>query len=415
MCSLRVLVVSALALLVATWISPVVQSHAGSGTIEGRIVNTNGVPIAGAKVTVWSPSGGAKHSAISDANGIYRFAVLTPGTYRMTVVFAGFATEGRDVVVEADRTVRADVRLRPIATPAPRSAPVAVAPESGVAGWVESGIAGGVAGGIVGGLPAAPPPASAPVRVGGNLGGSYPFPYPPPWRHPRAPYNTTSFDQIDENPFLKAADTPLSTFSIDVDTASYSFVRRLLSTGTLPPNDAVRIEELINYFHYDYPSPTGDAPVSVTAEVGPCPWNATHRLAHIGLQAKRLERRETPPRNLVFLLDVSGSMEPPDKLPLVKAAMQMLATRLTARDRSASSSTPAPQAWCCGRRPAIERGRILDAIDRLRAGGSTNGGAGHRDWPTTWRASTSTAKADQPRHPRHRRRLQRRHHRAAAT
>jgi Ca-activated chloride channel family protein len=204
----------------------------------------------------------------------------------------------------------------------------------------------------------------------------HPYHYPPPWRYPSAPYNTTSFDKIDENPFLRAADTPLSTFSVDVDTASYSFVRRMLSTGVLPQKDAVRIEELLNYFHYDYPNPTGDAPFSVTTEVGPCPWNATHLLAHVGLQARRLERRDTPPRNLVFLLDVSGSMEPPDKLPLVKAAMQMLTTRLTNRDTVGIVVYASSSGVVLRPTSGDQKERILDAIAHLQAGGSTNGADG---------------------------------------
>ena len=141
------------------------------------------------------------------------------------------------------------------------------------------------------------------------------------------------YAEIDENPFLDASRAPLSTFSIDVDTASYSNTRRFLRDGQLPPKDAVRIEELINYFSYDYPQPVGDVPFSVTTEVAQCPWNSAHRLLHVGLQGRRLDRAQMPPANLVFLIDVSGSMMDQNKLPLVKAAMSMLAEQLTARDR----------------------------------------------------------------------------------
>ncbi|HEX6622169.1 MAG TPA: von Willebrand factor type A domain-containing protein, partial [Pyrinomonadaceae bacterium] len=133
-----------------------------------------------------------------------------------------------------------------------------------------------------------------------------------------------SYGVIDENPFLEAARAPLSTFSIDVDTASYSNVRRFLNDGQLPPKDAVRVEELINYFSYDYPQPAGATPFSVTTEVADCPWDTRHRLVHIGLQGRRVASENLPPANLVFLVDVSGSMQPANRLPLVKTSLRML-------------------------------------------------------------------------------------------
>src|SRR5262245_2350450 len=123
-----------------------------------------------------------------------------------------------------------------------------------------------------------------------------------------APENSEDYARIVEHDFIAVADDPRSTFSIDVDTASYSNVRRMLNDNTLPPADAVRIEEMINYFEYDYPAPSGDAPFSMTSEVASCPWNAEHRLVHVGLQGMRIDAGEVPARNLVFLLDVSGSM-----------------------------------------------------------------------------------------------------------
>ena len=122
-------------------------------------------------------------------------------------------------------------------------------------------------------------------------------------------FNTEAYDKIDENRFHRVTDDPLSTFSIDVDTASYSNVRRFLNQGTLPPADAVRIEELVNYFRFSYKDSQEGAPFSVTTEVSACPWNPRHRLALIGLQARRMSAERTPPRNLVFLMDVSGSMD----------------------------------------------------------------------------------------------------------
>ncbi|HLL14941.1 MAG TPA: VWA domain-containing protein [Pyrinomonadaceae bacterium] len=189
-------------------------------------------------------------------------------------------------------------------------------------------------------------------------------------------FNTEAYKHIDENPFFEVARAPLSTFSIDVDTASYSNTRRFIRDGQLPPKDAVRIEELINYFSYDYPQPAGDAPFSINAEVSACPWNSKHRLVHIGLQGKRLRKEDLPPANLVFLLDVSGSMNSPDKLPLVKSSLRMLAEQLSARDRLSIVVYAGSSGLVLPSTAGDRRGEILAALDSLEAGGSTNGGEG---------------------------------------
>ncbi|HJQ34505.1 MAG TPA: VWA domain-containing protein [Pyrinomonadaceae bacterium] len=185
-----------------------------------------------------------------------------------------------------------------------------------------------------------------------------------------------SYAKIDENPFLDAARAPLSTFAVDVDTASYSNTRRFLSEGRLPPKDAVRIEELINYFPYDYPQPAGNAPFSVKAEVADCPWDSRHKLVHIGLQGRKLAADNLPPANLVFLVDVSGSMASPDKLPLVKSSLRTLAGQLTERDRVAVVVYAGSSGLALPSTSGDRRGEILEAVERLEAGGSTNGGQG---------------------------------------
>ena len=135
-----------------------------------------------------------------------------------------------------------------------------------------------------------------------------------------AQFNTEEYGRIVENEFLAVADNPLSTFSVDVDRAAYSNVRRFLRDGQRPPRDAVRIEEMVNYFTYDYPDPSGAQPFSVTTEVASCPWNERHRVLLVGLQGRRMKTADLPANNLIFLIDVSGSMMSPDKLPLVKKA-----------------------------------------------------------------------------------------------
>ena len=191
-----------------------------------------------------------------------------------------------------------------------------------------------------------------------------------------SPFNTESYSHLDENPFLDVAHAPLSTFSIDVDTASYSNTRRFLKDGQLPPKDAVRIEELVNYFSYDYPQPVGNAPFSVTAEISEAPWNPQHRLVHIGLQGKRIPMENLPPANLVFLIDVSGSMNEPNKLPLVKSSLKTLTEQLNARDRVAIVVYAGTSGLVLPSTTGDRKGEILAAIDRLEAGGSTNGGEG---------------------------------------
>jgi Ca-activated chloride channel homolog len=185
-----------------------------------------------------------------------------------------------------------------------------------------------------------------------------------------------SYAKIDENPFLETTRAPLSTFSIDVDTASYSNTRRFLTDGQLPPKDAVRIEELINYFSYDYPQPAGSAPFSVTTESADCPWNAKHKLVHIGLQGRRVSMEDMPPANLVFLVDVSGSMNDWNKLPLVKSSLQTLAEQLSSRDRVAIVVYAGNSGLVLDSTPGDRKGEIIGALERLQAGGSTNGGQG---------------------------------------
>jgi Ca-activated chloride channel homolog len=186
------------------------------------------------------------------------------------------------------------------------------------------------------------------------------------------------YAEIDENPFLDAARAPLSTFSVDVDTASYSNTRRFLTEGRLPPRDAVRIEELVNYFTYEYPQPDGPAPFSVTAEVAECPWDARHKLVQIGLQGRKVSAEDLPPANLVFLVDVSGSMGDPDKLPLVKSSLRTLAEQLRPRDRVAVVTYAGASGITLPSTTGDRKGEIVSAVERLQAGGSTNGASGIR-------------------------------------
>lgn len=192
------------------------------------------------------------------------------------------------------------------------------------------------------------------------------------------PFNTETYDHIVDNDFLAAAENPLSTFSVDVDTASYSNVRRFLLGGRRPPRDAVRIEELVNYFTYDYAAPTASdlAPFTAALEVAAAPWAPTHRLVRIGLKGRELSVAARPAASLVFLVDVSGSMAARNKLPLVKESLRLLVDQLKPEDHVAIVVYAGSSGLALPSTPAGHRQEILDALDGLRAGGTTNGAMG---------------------------------------
>lgn len=189
-------------------------------------------------------------------------------------------------------------------------------------------------------------------------------------------HNTENYSQIQESRFQDAKKAPLSTFSIDVDRASYSNVRRFLQQGQKPPVDAVRIEEMVNYFTYNYPQPTGEAPFAVYTELSQCPWNKENQLLHIGLQGKEIATDNLPPSNLVFLLDVSGSMASPDKLPLLKSGLNLLVDQLRPQDKVAIVVYAGAAGLVLPSTPGNQKEKIWQALDKLEAGGSTAGGAG---------------------------------------
>lgn len=189
-------------------------------------------------------------------------------------------------------------------------------------------------------------------------------------------WNTEEYKSLQDNNFQEVRSAPLSTFSIDVDTASYSNARRFINSGNLPPADAVRTEELLNYFTYDYPQPTGEHPFSITTEVGVSPWNASRKLVMLGIQGKNIKAENLPPSNLAFLIDVSGSMNSPNKLPLLKTAFKLLVGQLRAQDRVAIVVYAGAAGLVLDSTPGSEKAMIISKIDGLQAGGSTAGGEG---------------------------------------
>ncbi len=242
-----------------------------------------------------------------------------------------------------------------------------------------SGVAGGGLRTEAAPAPPAPPsarPASAsPARA---ISGIYPPPsgFLPDDVFRRRQGRTESYDRITDNGFVRASQEPLATFSIDVDTASYANVRRFLNENRLPPRDAVRIEELINYFNYDYARPTGQAPIGANMEVASAPWNSQNRLVRIGIKAREIDADRRPASNLVFLIDVSGSMNEPNKLPLVKSGLNLLVDRLTENDFVSIVVYAGNAGLVLPPTNGVKKEVIRSAIDNLQAGGSTNGGAG---------------------------------------
>ncbi len=204
---------------------------------------------------------------------------------------------------------------------------------------------------------------------------------PPPSSYSYSNFSVTepsneSYASISENGFRRVFSSPLSTFSIDVDRASYSNIRRMIDQGTPVPKDAVKVEEMINYFDYEYPQPTDEHPFAVHTEVGNCPWNKDHRLVKIGIQGKEIPQEDLPASNLVFLIDVSGSMDTPNKLPLLKSAFKLLVKQLRPHDRVSIVVYAGAAGLVLPPTKGSDKVTIMEALDNLRAGGSTAGGAG---------------------------------------
>ena len=327
------------------------------GTITGTVKNSAGAPVSGAMIQITS-RGSRPLTRISDATGAFTFERAPVADYDVKATLGGFKQFTARIKVTDGKATHLDIVLQTESVPETRDGK-RLAPELTRSARMEAPMEAMAR--ILSPLPASQMPI-----VGG-----------PGWPgYPTRDFNTEAYDRIDDNAFRRVTQNPLSTFSIDVDTASYANIRRFLNNGTLPPRDAVRIEEMINYFRFDYPRPAGDVPFSVHTEVARCPWNPKHRVALIGLQARALDEDHLPARNLVFLLDVSGSMMPPDKLPLIQTAMRMLVDTLNERDRIAIVVYAGASGLVLPSTSGAEKEKIHEAIARLEAGGSTNGAAG---------------------------------------
>ncbi|HET9371804.1 MAG TPA: von Willebrand factor type A domain-containing protein [Vicinamibacterales bacterium] len=381
------LIVFAAALLVCSSIAvfPQGQSAPPAGQpavaiVEGVVSDASQRALTGAIVNL-EQAGGVVRRSTTDAQGRFRFVNLSGGRYTVRVAIDGFKTLVQNVTATAGQTLTLSLTMavgartetmqvadmanaKSVATaPAPPPAPATVpSPPVTLSESLRSGVVD-----------------ARTVAAGGRSGG---VGYAQgqvleraPWQQ-RPVFNTESYAHIETNPFKLTADDPLSTFAADVDTASYTNVRRFLNNGQLPPVDAVRVEELINYFHFQYPDPQGDRPVSVTTEVGDAPWAPSHKLVLVGMKAKPIDDRRVGGRNIVLLIDVSGSMNSPDKLPLVKTGLRMFVDTLRDDDRIAIVVYAGASGLVLPSTSARQRQRIHDALESLQAGGSTNGGQG---------------------------------------
>jgi Ca-activated chloride channel homolog len=317
-----------------------------SGRIVGHVRDPHGKGVASAQVIVE----GTRLAAVADSTGAYHIDQVPAGSCTVQARFIGYTpADSANVRVSDGQTVTLDFTLQPSFD------------------QVQAIIVTGAANGVI-----ARAYASSHVRIAQDAAG------PAPYRYRRQPWNREQYDQIEDNPFLAVTAHPLSTFSVDVDRASYSNVRRFIMEGQRPPKDAVRIEELVNYFPYGYAEPQGDDPIAVNAEVAAAPWKPAHRLVRIGLQTRRVATAGLPPSNFVFLIDVSGSMNEPNKLPLLQAAFRLLVNQLRPQDRVAIVVYAGSAGLVLPSTTGEQKARILDAIDSLQAGGSTAGGAGIR-------------------------------------
>ena len=323
------------------------------GRIEGLVRDQAGAAISNAQVFVI----GTPLSALTDARGHYLISGVAPGRVDLRAAFVGHRpVVVRGLLVRSGQVTRRDFTLEAAVT---EVADIEVKAEQPLVPREQV---------------TSRPTASG--ELAGRLAQSAPCCYDRVAAPPPAGWNTEEYAHLRENGFRPVASAPLSTFSIDVDKASYANVRRFLTAGSLPPADAVRVEEMINYFSYDLPEPRGPHPFSVTTDVGAAPWAPAHRLVRIGIQGRRLDPERVPGSNLVFLLDVSGSMDQPDKLPLVKRSLRLLVDQLDARDRVSIVVYAGNAGLVLPCTPGDQHATILNAIDRLEAGGSTAGGAG---------------------------------------
>lgn len=323
------------------------QSQDQPASIQGTCQDLSaGNALVSVKISLKDAAGKTTY-ALSDSVGFYSFANVLPGVYTLEAKYSGYTTlKFTQVNVEAGQKIIQNMNF---------TAEVSKIDQLSVS---DPGVSG-----------------STTNNKAYSGKKDYSMSY---YGDPDVDHNTESYSAINENGYKNVQTNPLSTFSVDVDAASYSNVRRYIVAGNKPPVDAVRVEEFINYFDYEYPDPTDEHPFSIITEIGNCPWNENNKLVHIGLQAERLKTKDLPANNLVFLLDVSGSMAAENKLPLLKKSFQLLIDELRPEDRVAivvyaGAAGVVLQSTATTKENKVA---ILESLDALQSGGSTAGGQG---------------------------------------
>ena len=324
-------------------------------TFHGKVTDENSQPIIGASVLIK----GSAHGTVTDING--EFSITYQDSLATLVIsYTGYTLQE---ITNSKSGVTLNVKL----TPAYEQLSEVVVTGYGVQKQSRSDKKAERAQPVIRGQ----------TSMSGRIPGIVPQTYnAQPSSETEPEYNTEDYDVLVENRFYEVTQNPLSTFSIDVDAASYSNMRRFIKNGQKPPKDAVRIEELVNYFDYEYPEPQGEHPFEVVTEISECPWQPKHKLLHVGMQGRHIPTENLPASNLVFLIDVSGSMEVANKLPLVQASIKLLTDQLREQDRVAMVVYAGAAGLVLPSTSGADKRKIKDALDQLKAGGSTAGGAG---------------------------------------
>jgi Ca-activated chloride channel homolog len=343
---------------------------AGDAAIVGTCQAKDGTALPGVTVMIRDNAGHGQ-TVVTDAQGRYAFRMILPGKYIVRWELAGYGSARRVVTIAAGKTADVTGTLNPSV-----SESITVTAEAPLLDVRKSGSSTSIS--LTEGerIPSSRDPWTI---VQGSPSSGQQSVYVATTGLTSQPEGTTAFyAPIVENGFNATKDNATTTFSIDVDKASYANVRRFLTANVIPPPDAVRIEEMVNYFSYHYPQPSDSRPFAVSTEVAGCPWNSAHRLLRIGIQGKTTDQSQLAPNNLVFLLDVSGSMEPPDRLPLIKASLRLLVDQLRADDTVAIVVYAGAAGVVLQPTSGADKPAILAALDHLQAGGSTNGADGIR-------------------------------------
>jgi Ca-activated chloride channel family protein len=373
-CSFLACILTSLSVLAQQPVKPIPLN----GSLTGKVTDAGTaeeVPFANLLIT--GKDSTVKYAVVSDLEGNYSFKQVKPGNYNISVKYVGYSDYSvKGIIINPGKNTVLDIKLPAavhrldevtITEYAPKAAEAEVKSMSVITRQEYKSVPAKNINQVAGTTSGVYRKKDGRVRGGRTGTEVYGM---------KEDYNREGYNRIYDNEFKDSKHDPLSTFSIDVDRASYSNVRRFLNQHSLPQADVVRIEEMINYFSYKYPQPKADDPFSITTEYTECPWNKKHSLIHIGLQGKEVKLDNLPANNLTFLIDVSGSMSSGDKLPLLKSGLRLLVEQMRPEDKVSLVVYAGAAGVVLPPTSGNHKDRILDALDKLESGGSTAGGAG---------------------------------------